>query len=240
MTAEGRLAGQAEKELSCFTAGTLVATEDGFRAIESVPRDSRVWAFDLAKSKWRLCRVVKPYSIAYKGTLVLVTIAGETTEATYQHPYWVVRGDALSYRPVPEHMAEVPKNATTPGRWVDSSDLRVGDEVLLRDGRIVPVERIVNRQFEGRVYNMEVEGLCCYTVGRVGVLVHNNNGPGKGKPPLTAEQEAIRNSLLDEHGVNLHPDVATEAARNASTRGSVEGGADVILAERYTAQRYRA
>ena len=173
------LEGETET-LSCFTAGTPVATAEGMRPIELISRGDQVWAFDLVKSAWRLCRVTKPYSIAYKGTLVLVTIAGETTEATYQHPYWVVRGEALALRPCPEHLAEVPKDATMPGRWVDSSDLRVGDDVLLRDGRIVPVDRIVHRQFDGRVYNMEVEELRCYTVGKNSVLVHNANGPGNG------------------------------------------------------------
>jgi hypothetical protein len=33
------------------------------------------------------------------------------------------------------------------------------------------------RQFEGSVYNMEVDELRCYSVGQCSVLVHNNNGP---------------------------------------------------------------
>ena len=77
----------------------------------------------------------KPYNLPYKGSSVFTLVAGETIESTYCHPYWVVRGEALAYRPRLEHLAEVPKNATMPGRWVDSCDLQVGDEVLLRDGR---------------------------------------------------------------------------------------------------------
>jgi hypothetical protein len=170
----------AAKKVSCFTAGTPVATNEGLRPIETIRPDDLVWAFDLVKSEWRLCRATEPYSIPYNGTLVLVTIAGETTEATYRHPYWVVRGEDLSSRPWLTHLAEIPKDATTAGRWVDSCDLRVGDEVLLRDGRMVPVEGIGHRLFEGPVYNMEVEELQCYTVGRNSVLVHNQNSPVTG------------------------------------------------------------
>jgi hypothetical protein len=169
--------------LSCFTAGTMVATNEGFRPIETMRPGDRVWSFDVVKQQWRLCRVAKPYSIAYDGTLVLVTIAGETTEATYQHPYWVVRGEELAFRPRAQHLAEVPADATMPGRWVDSCDLRVRDEVLLRDGRVVPVERLEHRFFKGAVYNMEVDDLHCYTVGRNSILVHNSNGPLRGRAP---------------------------------------------------------
>ena len=88
----------------------------------------------------------------------------------------MVRGVDLASRPWLEHLAFVPTEATTTGRWVDSCDVRVGDEVLLRDGRIVTVDRMAFGPFEGTVYNMEVEELQCYTVGKVSALVHNNNG----------------------------------------------------------------
>ncbi len=178
--ASGRKPPGATKPLSCFTAGTLVATNDGLRAIETIRPDDRVWAFDLVKKEWRLCRVRKPYSIAYKGTLVLIRVAGETTEATYRHPYWVVRGEDLASRPCLDHLAEIPEDATMQGRWVDSCDLRIGDEVLLRDGQIAAVEKLEQRQFEGPVYNMQVEELECYSVGHNSVLVHNNNGQQSG------------------------------------------------------------
>jgi hypothetical protein len=42
------------------------------------------------------------------------------------------------------------------------------------------------------VYNMEVDDLHCYTVGRNGVLVHNSNGPETGPAPLTPAQIQAR------------------------------------------------
>ena len=83
-----------------------------------------------------------------------------------RHPYFVVRGEDLEDRPRLEHLAKVPEGATTPGRWVDAVDLRVGDELILRDGRIEPIERIrLYGSFE-MVYNFDVDALHCYAVGR--------------------------------------------------------------------------
>lgn len=169
-----------DKPKSCFPAGTSVLTSDGLRPIESVRPDDKVWAHDLVTGAWRLCRVTRPYSLPYKGMSVFITVASETIESTYRHPYWVVRGEDLASRPWLEHLAFIPENATTKGRWVDSCDVRVGDRVLLRDGRIEAVERIVLHPFEGTVYNMQVEELECYAVGQNSVLVHNNNSPETG------------------------------------------------------------
>lgn len=152
----------------------------------------RVWAYDLVRGTWRLCRVKEPYRLPYQGTVVRTTVAGAVVEATYRHPYWVVCGEGLAGRPWLEHLAFIPEDATTPGRWVDSCDLRVGDEVLLRDGRVVPVEAQELFPFEGTVYNLEVEELQCYAVGPHGVLVHNNNGPQTGPEGANAPEGGFR------------------------------------------------
>jgi hypothetical protein len=202
------------------------------------PND-KVWSFDVVREEWRLCRVAKPYSIPYKGTLVLVTIAGETTEATYQHPYWVVRGEGLADRPWPEQRAEVPRGATMQGRWVDSCDLRVGDELLLRDGRIVPIERLTHRLFEGAVYNMAVEDLCCYSVGRNSVLVHNDNGPGTGDllAALQARNAARRGLNAARTGLRIDCEIATAQLRGLFPGGTPRRWAgDNLLHEAYEYQ----
>ena len=81
--------------------------------------------------------------------------------ASLRHPYFVVSGESLAQRPRLEHLAQVPEGATTPGRWVDAVDLRAGDELLLRDGRIEPVVQLRVYAFFGLVYNFEVEDLHC-------------------------------------------------------------------------------
>lgn len=161
---------------ACFPAGTPVATADGVVPVEAVKVGEKVWAYDLVESQWRTCRVLQTFTRKYEGNSASITVAGETIEATFLHPFWVVRGDDLVNRPVRKHLALVPKEATTPGRWVDAGDIRVGDELLLRDGRILPVEAVRHQPYFDQVYNFKVEELECYAVGPNSVLVHNTNG----------------------------------------------------------------
>ncbi len=167
----------------CFPAGTPVATTRGLKAIERIEAGEKVWAYDLVASKWRPCQVLETFRREYQGRSVFVTVEGETIEATFRHPFWVVRGEALAQRLRLSHLAPIPEETTTPGRWVDAGDLQVGDELLLRDGRIAAIEQIRISPFDGTVYNLAVEELHCYAVGENSVLVHNTNAPESGDVP---------------------------------------------------------
>jgi hypothetical protein len=136
--------------------------------------------------------VLRTFCRDYRGHSVFATVAGETIESTSRHPYWVVRGEDLAARPCMPHLPPVAEGATTPGRWVDAGDLRIGDELLLRDGRILPVQGLRSSPYHANVYNFEVEDLHCYTVGPSGVLVHNNNG---GPVPFEEEYGSLADAL---------------------------------------------
>ena len=164
----------------CFPAGTPVATSAGSVLIEAIRVGNEVWAYDLIASQWRLCRVLQTFVHDHEGTSAFITVEDETIESTSGHPFWVVRGDALANRRCPEHIV-APEGATTPGRWVEAGDVRVGDELLLRDGRIVPVQAIRHEAFRGKVYNFSVAELESYAVGRNNVLVHNIPGDCFGR-----------------------------------------------------------
>jgi RHS repeat-associated protein len=187
----------------CFPAGTLVATVDGLLAIEHVREGERVWAYDLVAGIWRPCVVLQTFQDRYQGRSTFVTIAGETAEtieATLLHPFWVVRGQDLEDRPRRLHIEEPPTNAATPGRWVDAGDLQVGDELLLRDGRIVPVEAVRTEPYDADVYNFEVDELHCYAVGWHGVLVHNSCGDFDAPTGTLGDAEAARDALGQQLG----------------------------------------
>jgi hypothetical protein len=164
----------------CFTATTPVATQDGLRSIERVRPLDKVWAFNLATREWQLCYVQAKFERAYVGEIVTVGVNDEVIEATAHHPFWVVRGEALGARPTAEHIPEVPAGSRVTGRWVDAIDLRVGDVLLLRNGRECPVQKLQVREAALPVYNFRVENLACYAVGHSQVLVHNNSA---AKPP---------------------------------------------------------
>jgi hypothetical protein len=212
--AEATEAEAAEEALaSCFPAGTLVATPRRLFPIETIRIGDEVWAFDLIHSCWTLRKVLKTFVRDYDGSSATITALGEEIEATSLHPFWVITGEDLAGRPIRGHLPRVPEGATTSGRWVDAADVRVGDELLLRDGRIVPVQVVRCQPYHDKVYNVHVEDLQCYAVGQYSVLVHNTNGIealGEGctaTPPglsqLQAEHQAIQDALT----------TATEAGR---------------------------
>ena len=60
-------------------------------------------------------------------------------------------------------------------------DVRAGDDLLLRDGRIVVVAAVRHEPFQGKVYNFSVAELESYAVGHNNVLVHNT-GTCPGAP----------------------------------------------------------
>jgi hypothetical protein len=160
----------------CFPAGTLVDTSTGRKPIERIEPEERVWGYDLASCTWRACLVLQTFCQNYDGRSVKVGVLNETIEATYLHPFWVVRGENLENRPRRSHIPPLPSGIRTPGRWVDAGDLLVGDDLLLRDGRIVPIETILVLPFKDKVYNLDVDDVHCFAVGFNGILVHNNNG----------------------------------------------------------------
>ncbi len=170
--ADTNFATECNDGINCFPAGTLVATCGGNLPIEQIRRGHEVWAFDLVAGVWRLCRVLQTFVHDHEGTSAFITVQGETIESTSGHPFWVVTGTDLANRRCPKHIV-APQGATTVGRWVEAGDVRIGDELLLRDGRIVSVEAVRREAFQGKVYNFSVAELESYAVGRNNVLVHN-------------------------------------------------------------------
>jgi hypothetical protein len=163
----------------CFRAGTPVLTLDGRRPIEEICDGDKVWSFDLVSQRWSVRSVVEVYELDYEGKIVTVGIDGEEIDSTAHHPYWVVKGMMLNHRPVPIHAPEH-LHVKSPGRWVDATDLQIGDILLLRSGRQVPVTNLAIQHMAVKVYNFHVAELHCYAVGKCDVLVHNAKKYPKG------------------------------------------------------------
>ena len=149
----------------CFPAGTLVATENGQRAIETVREGERVWAMDLKDGQWKLRHVLQTFERVNDQDLLAIKIGDETIQVTPGHPFWVVRGEDLESRPWPEHAGERLANAALTGRWVDAGDLRVGDVLYLKNGELREIEEILVLEGGQQVYNFHVEELASYAVG---------------------------------------------------------------------------
>ncbi len=161
---------------NCFPPGTLVSTEDGPKAIEDIRAGQNVWACDLSTETWKLCNVSDTLNAIYHGDIVTLEVAGASIDATGNHPFWVLEGDELEKRRMPEHVYALEPGVIGRSRWVDARDLRNGDLVLHRSGEFSRITRIKSRPESMVVFNIRVEELHTYAVGRNEILVHNRPG----------------------------------------------------------------
>jgi Pretoxin HINT domain len=107
--------------------------------------------------------------------MATIRVEGETIRATGGHPFWVVDGEDLAERRLPERISAYEVGGRQPGRWVLAVDLRAGDKILRRDGVVSALDSVEVDETEETVYNFRVFELENYAVGRCGVLVHNTN-----------------------------------------------------------------
>ena len=141
---------------NCFAPGTLVSTEHGLRAIETITTGERVWSRDELSGENALravaATIVKPHQ-----PLLAIGIhdarSFDTIRVTSEHPFFVRdRG------------------------WVGAAQLAPGD-VLVGENGDASVESAMSTNETSDVHNLEVEGLHTYFVGRARALVHNQCSP---------------------------------------------------------------
>ena len=202
------------------------------KAIQDIKASERVWAFDLVANGWKLRQVAETYESDYAGDLVRIAVEDETIEATPRHPFWVVQGLGLQDRPRPEHVPEVPETSRVPGRWVDAGDLRVGDALLLRAGRLLAIRELSTLRVSQKVYNFHVRELCCYAVGTGEILVHNNSG--QGKPPTCPAPKGGPKTPI--HTKVAKPEAEATAMADAwkqgqATRPIIDRGSGEVIGE---------
>ena len=148
-------AGRTAARACSFSGATTVLMADGTQEpIEDVKVGDRVIATD-PKTGERSARTVARVWV-HSDRLATLTLDGERIATTEDHPFW---------------------NATDRA-WQRADALDRGDAVLAADGKTVTVGDFGARQYRGTAYNLTVEGVHTYHVGRAAVLVHNSNGCG--------------------------------------------------------------
>ena len=176
----------------CFPSGTEVLTASGSRPIETVDQEDNVYACNLATGEWALKKVLiqKPYQ--YEGDMIAIRIGQIKIQATGNHPFYVLRGDRLASRPLPQDIPKEEQIMTEHGRWVEARDLKEGDVLKKKSGEGLIVTSLSSRYEKTEVYHLEVESYHNYAVHRVGILVHNGGGGG-GKEK---EKAVVKPELL--------------------------------------------
>ncbi len=158
---------------ACFVAGTLVLTADGLRPIEQVEVGEMVACADTTSGDWTFCAVVETLQHFHTGVLVAVVVDDSTIVGTGNHPFWVAEADGLGTRPLAVDAGADALLVSERGRWVQASDLRAGDIVLLANGEKSFVTSVSQSSNDVAVFNLRVADYQTYAVGEAAVLVHN-------------------------------------------------------------------
>jgi hypothetical protein len=201
-----RLDGSCPRPGQCFAAGTLVATADGLRGIESIRKGERVWARDLDTGALELKPVTATFVRADAPIIDVELLAGaflsERLSVTPGHRFWIEDG---GWTPAAS-LASAP---------VGSFDSPVSASALSSRGDITTV------------YNLEVEDFHSYFVGRAGALVHNGDD-GDGQDPddcdAPTDDEAAAADANEKR-------MAARAAARERQRGGPAGKRDADAAK---------
>jgi hypothetical protein len=132
----------------CFPAGTLVAVENGFRAIEAIEIGDTVWSWDEIAQNLAL-KPVTHVSHTLADQLVTFRVGSELMHTTSEHPFLTKDG------------------------WKDAGELVANEGVIRSDGIAMPVRDLARVVGETSVYNLEVADTHTYLVGQWMLIVHN-------------------------------------------------------------------
>ena len=149
---DGPSSGEADPP--CFVEGTLVKTNNGFEPIEKITKGDYVLSRDKSTTDAVLRKVARTFVTPNKSIVELkfynANGSVETIGATAEHPFWSKdRG------------------------WVAAGNLRIDDKVYSLDSKWITFIGREPLPAKRSVYNIEVEELHTYFVGKSGLWVHN-------------------------------------------------------------------
>ncbi len=139
------------KPCGCFSEGTPVLTEDGYKSIENIEVGDLIWAFDDETGQLALKKVQDTFTRGFN-QIYRIYFGDEVIEVTHEHPFFIG------------------------GVWLNVDELKEGDSVTFYDssiGEIRKIEFIDSGSF--KVYNFTVDDYHTYYVSESNVLVHNGN-----------------------------------------------------------------
>jgi RHS repeat-associated protein len=139
-----------KKFCGCFTAGTEVYTNEGYKVIEGIKVGDLVWAYDNETKNNELKEVVDTFSRDFT-EIYKIHYGNEILEATHEHPFFIG------------------------GKWLNVDELKVGDMLTPYDDSTRLIEKIEFVKGNFKVYNFTVKDYHTYYVSRDNILVHNGN-----------------------------------------------------------------
>ncbi len=205
---------------ACFLPGTLIQTEEGLRAIETLVAGEWVAGRSEASGKTSWRRVVQTFRTENKEAVaVRVRHADgqfEEIQATTEHPFYV-EGK----------------------KWCAANELEAGDQVVLLDKSHSTIVSIASLPELRTVYNFEVELDHTYFVGGRGIWVHNTSrigvdwANGKVVSEVITEYKLIYNHQLKQNKVTDVDDLRIQLSEHQTAMN------DIIKAEGMTGLQTR-
>ena len=126
--------------------------DSGYKRIEEIRKGDIVWAYNDTTQEYARKRVVDVFEYV-RDTIYTIQIGNERINATSDHPFFIG------------------------GRWLNVSELQVGDSVVTYEGKKLVISAIEKTASQTKVYNFEVEDYHTYYVTGLNILVHNSTGP---------------------------------------------------------------
>ena len=126
--------------------------DSGYKRIEEIRKGDNVWAYNDTTQEYARKRVVDVFEYV-RDTIYTIQIGNERINATSDHPFFIG------------------------GRWLNVSELQVGDSVVTYEGKKLVISAIEKTASQTKVYNFEVEDYHNYYVTGLNILVHNSIGP---------------------------------------------------------------
>ena len=177
---------------ACFTAGTLVLTENGQKAIEDIQAGDKVYATDPETGESGYKEVLQTFEKETE-VVVHVTYEKDNTDRPEEVENSSADEDADIYSnekcaDTTDHVVNLQSTETTTVNttlnhrfwtedgWKSAGTLEAGDKLTLADGNTATVTNVAYEDTHATVYNFEVEDFHTYYVGTESVLVHNNGG----------------------------------------------------------------
>ncbi|MEK8127558.1 S8 family serine peptidase [Paenibacillus filicis] len=182
------------KPCSCFAAGTLIQTDHGMKPIEEIKVGDKVLS-QHPETRQQEYKEVEDTYVNEMTELLRLHIGQELISTSPYHPIWIENKG-----------------------WVTSSDLQVGDRVLLKDGSTASIDEIEHVYEKVLVYNFTVQDFHTYFIADSGIWVHNTICISLGSylreslQRTKAPKKGSSNSkiLADElEGAGLTPDRST-------------------------------
>lgn len=139
---------------SCFTAGTKIAVENGYKNIENIEVGDYVYSYNLETKTKELKKVLRTF-IHQKDEIYTLKVNNQLIYTTEEHPFYVINKG-----------------------WINAEKLKFNDKLLSIKTGPTNIKNISKRNNKIYVYNIEVEDNHNYLITEEEILVHNKPHSG--------------------------------------------------------------